>query len=59
MFDHVKGVGNEQLLCEGKGTLIGAFEGVPALYVPGLKASIISEDAIEDHCHIKASPKKG
>lgn len=49
----VKGVGNAKLQCEGMGTLIGPFAGVQAMYVPELKTSIISEDAIEKWCDIE------
>lgn len=55
----VKGVGNETLLCEGTGTLIGPLKCVPAMYVPGVRASIVSEHVLEDFCEIERHKKVG
>ena len=55
----VKGVSNSLMQCDGSGTLFGPLAGVPALYVPELRASIVSEHVIECFCDINRTKKVG
>lgn len=57
----VKGVGSNKLMCEGTGTLIGPLAGVPAMYIPALKTSIVSEHVIDRgrFCEIDRTSRDG